>query len=145
MSHCKNIILQRVAKFSSQKAILKIFFPLFFVSFFLGRTVILRCKKTMVILLISHLHPKLFLGLKSVAFLNPSRHRKCEIDKRELMSISGSDVAAMSSVLKWLKTLNRFGGLRFGKKKPLIEFWGKTLKTWGFHGYPICTKNFFLV
>ena len=44
-----------------------------------------------------------------VALLNPSRQRKRLISKRELMSLSVFDVAAMSSVVTWLKNINRFG------------------------------------
>ena len=80
--------------------------------------------KNLVFLLISHLHSKRFLGPKRpltfiiVTLLNPSRHRKRLISKRELMSQSVSDVEAMSTVVTWLKTLNWFGGLRFLKKNP---------------------------
>ena len=43
------------------------------------------------------------------------------------MSQSVSDVEAMSSVVMWLKTLNRFGGLRF-LKKTLDQILGKNPK-----------------
>ena len=46
-----------------------------------------------------------------VALLNPSRHRKRMLSKRELMSLSMSDMAAMSFVVMWLKTLNQLSGL----------------------------------
>ena len=50
--------------------------------------------KNLVFSRISHLHSKLFLGLKRalicivVAFLNPSRHRKCHIDKRSFKPLN---------------------------------------------------------
>ena len=78
--------------------------------------------KNLVFSWISHLHSKLYLGPKRplkfivVALLNPSYHRKRLIGKRGLMSLSVSDMVAMSFVVTWLKTLNQFGGLRFGKK-----------------------------
>ena len=90
--------------------------------------------KNLVFSWISHLHSKHFLGLKRaltfivVALLKPFGHRKNLLGKRELMSLSVSDMPAMSSVLTWLKTLNRFGDLQFGKKKTPYRILGKNPK-----------------
>ena len=105
--------------------------------------------KNLVFLWISHLNSKLFLGPNrtltyiTVALLNPSRHRKRLIGNRELMSLSVFDMAAMSSVVTWLKTLNRFGGLRFGKKT-LDRILGKNPKNLVFSRISHLHKKLFL-